>query len=116
MDTLLGIRLFTKRDTFLQKEQVMNLMMFLESFDGNLPKPAVLKPRVLWTGKQILSMFIPEINLQMKNKNNQNLDDLTLTDSLLILDKGEILSGMFDKSIIGTSSGGLLHCIWLEYG
>jgi len=63
MDSLLGIRLFTKRDNFLEKEQVMNLMMFDGEFDGNIPNPAILKPRTLWTGKQILSMIIPEVNL-----------------------------------------------------
>ena len=37
MDTLLGIRLFTKRDTFLNKAEVMNLMMYVDEFDGRLP-------------------------------------------------------------------------------
>ena len=62
-------------------------------------------------------MFIPEINLQIQNRDSsENIEDLTLNDSLVILKKGEILCGMFDKSIMGTSSGGLLHYIWLEYG
>ncbi len=37
--------------------------MHLDQFDGVLPIPAVLKPRSLWTGKQIMSLFLPDINL-----------------------------------------------------
>ena len=42
---------------------VMNLVMHLDSFSGELPVPAILKPRPLWTGKQITSMCLPKVNL-----------------------------------------------------
>ena len=37
----------TKRDVFIDKEQMMNLLMFLHSWDGKMPTPAILKPRCL---------------------------------------------------------------------
>lgn len=37
----------------------MNLLMFLSTWDGKVPQPAILKPRALWTGKQIFSLIIP---------------------------------------------------------
>ncbi|KAH0971041.1 hypothetical protein GBA52_023197 [Prunus armeniaca] len=53
-DTLLGCRKITKRDTFIEKD-----------FDGKVPAPAILKPRPLWTGKQVFNLIIPkQINLQ----------------------------------------------------
>jgi hypothetical protein len=52
-DALLGCRLFTKRDTFIEKDVLMNVLMWLEDWDGLIPLPAVLKPRPLWTGKQV---------------------------------------------------------------
>ena len=52
-DTLLGCRLVTKRDTFIEKDLLMNILMWLEDWDGRIPMPAVLKPRPLWTGKQV---------------------------------------------------------------
>lgn len=52
-DSLLGCRLFTKRDTFIEKDVLMNVLMWLEDWDGTVPVPAVLKPRPLWTGKQV---------------------------------------------------------------
>jgi DNA-directed RNA polymerase beta' subunit len=51
-DTLLGCRLITKRDTFIEKDLLMNILMWLEDWDGRIPMPALLKPRPLWTGKQ----------------------------------------------------------------
>jgi DNA-directed RNA polymerase II subunit RPB1 len=50
-DTLCAVRKMTKRDVFLEKEQMMNLLMFLPTWDGKMPQPAILKPRPMWTGK-----------------------------------------------------------------
>ena len=58
-DTLTAVRKMTKRDVFVDKEQMMNLLMFLPSWDGKLPIPAILKPKPLWTGKQIFTLIIP---------------------------------------------------------
>ncbi len=50
-DSLVGIRLLTRRDTFLNKDQIMNLLLWIDDWDGNLPPPAIFKPEKLWTGK-----------------------------------------------------------------
>ena len=34
------------------KDVFMNILMWLENWDGKVPKPAILKPEPLWTGKQ----------------------------------------------------------------
>lgn len=52
-DTLLGSRLFTKRDTFMEKDLLMNILLWIEDWNGQIPMPAILKPRPLWTGKQV---------------------------------------------------------------
>ena len=62
-DSLLGIMLFTQREVFMEIDIVMNLMMWIKTFDGTLPPPAILKPKPLWTGKQIISQIIPNLNL-----------------------------------------------------
>ena len=72
----------TKRDTFLEREDFTNMLYFaclslpagnprpeageapsrLHVFPGGLhlplPQPAVLKPRPLWTGKQLLTTLL----------------------------------------------------------
>ena len=63
-DSLLGVMLFTLKDTFIEKELVMQLLMWINYEDDKLPPPAILKPKPLWTGKQIFSLIIPDINIQ----------------------------------------------------
>ena len=43
----------TKRDTFIEKDIMMNIVMNIQDWDSTLPMPAILKPRPLWTGKQV---------------------------------------------------------------
>ena len=37
----------------------MKLLMWLPSWDGKMPQPAILKPKPLWTGKQLFTLTIP---------------------------------------------------------
>ena len=37
----------------------MNLLLWIRKWDGKLPIPCILKPKPLWTGKQIFSLLIP---------------------------------------------------------
>ena len=37
----------------------MNIMLWIRKWEGKLPIPCILKPKPLWTGKQIFSLLIP---------------------------------------------------------
>ncbi|MDP2439111.1 MAG: DNA-directed RNA polymerase subunit A' [archaeon] len=119
-DTLLGCSLFTRRDTFLEKDLMMNTLMWLEGFDlKSIPIPAILKPKQLWTGKQIYSLFIPKINLKAHSTDHDS-DDKGFTsrfDTLIYINKGQLLSGILDKRTLGAgASGGLIHIMINEMG
>jgi len=122
-DTLLGSRLFTRRDTFMEKDVVMNLLMWINTFDGKIPVPAILKPKQLWTGKQLFSMILPNVNL-IRFANGYPDDDEKLppnaiispTDTKVIIEQGELLSGMVDKKTVGNAQGSLIHVIMMEHG
>ena len=58
-DTLTAVRMMTKRDVFIEYSQLQDLLMHLPSWDGKISQPAILKPKPLWTGKQIFSLIIP---------------------------------------------------------
>lgn len=61
----------------------MNCVMGIEDWDGTVPMPAVLKPRPLWTGKQIFSMFVPDVNLKNKSAWYKDADvpDMSVDDA-----------------------------------
>eukprot|EP01130_Rhizamoeba_saxonica_P005130 TRINITY_DN2059_c0_g1_i3.p1 TRINITY_DN2059_c0_g1~~TRINITY_DN2059_c0_g1_i3.p1 ORF type:complete len:1618 (-),score=436.10 TRINITY_DN2059_c0_g1_i3:130-4983(-) len=118
-DTLLGCSLFTSRDIFLKRDEVMNLLMWLPSFDGSIPLPCLLKPVELWTGKQIFSMLLPDLNLQTSSNSHPKTQPnsyISPTDTQVLIEKGEIMSGILDKKSIGRSEGGIVHITWKEFG
>jgi len=111
-DSLLGIMLFTGRDTFIELDKVMNLLMWID-YTGKLPPPAILKPRPLWTGKQILSLVVPEINYR---KMDGNSDWACPKDKHVLVKNGELLCGNLKKANVGSSAGGIIHIIWRDLG
>ena len=126
-DSLLGVYLFTLRDTFLTREQIMNLVIWIEGSDsredfdgllpGQLPMPAILKPVPLWTGKQVMSMVIPS-KISSENYKDKTRDNIFRNpkDVNMIIRKGELITGALQKEIVGSGAGGLIHIIWLEIG
>ena len=117
-DTLCGIRKFTKRDTFITRDQVMNLLMWIPRWDGKIPMPAVLKPVPLWTGKQILSLILPRINLigfHSTHPDNEK-GDISVGDTKVIIEDGQLVTGILCKKTVGSSAGGLIHVIFMEHG
>lgn len=114
-DSLLACSIFTYRDCFIDKKRMMNLMMWVPKFDGNLPVPAILKPQPLWTGKQLFSMILPDVNLSLRTKDDEP-HFFSPTDSEVIIKRGVVHCGILNKSTVGRSEGGLVHLIWTEYG
>ncbi|CRG94277.1 DNA-directed RNA polymerase II subunit RPB1, putative [Plasmodium gallinaceum] len=71
-DSLLAIRKFTRRDNFLCKEEVMSLLIWIPYWNHVIPTPAIIKPKALWTGKQIFSMLLQFDDV---NRNNDLLNN-----------------------------------------
>ena len=119
-DALLGVTRMTKRDVFIEKDVVMNTMMWIPTWNGVVPAPAILKPRPLWTGKQLFSMVCPKINYRGRSKNHQEdpkvTDPFVYLDSEVLVHQGVLLHGIVDKNIVGTSGGSMVHVSWLEKG
>lgn len=113
-DTLCGIRKFTLRDTFIDWNQVQNILLWLPDWDGVVPTPTIIKPKPMWTGKQILSMCIPRgINiLRMPEPPSFN----PYADDGMMIENGEILFGVVEKKTVGASQGGLVHVVFREKG
>lgn len=119
-DALLGVTRMTKRDIFIEKEIFMNAMVWIPTWDGVLPAPAILKPRPLWTGKQLFSMICPMINYRGKSKNHVEKKEITdpfnYLDSEVLIHSGVLLQGIVDKNIVGTSGGSIVHVCWVQNG
>lgn len=113
-DTLCGVRKLTVRDSFLEYQQVMNILYWVPNWDGVVPPPAILKPKALWTGKQMVSLAIPPgIFLQRFDDSNPITSP---KDNGMLVFKGDIMYGVVDKKTVGATAGGLIHMIFREKG
>ena len=122
-DTLTAVRKMTKRDVFLDKEQMMTLVMFLPTWDGKLPVPAILKPKQFWTGKQLMSLIIPgSVNCMRLHSVHNDAEDgtpnhwISPADTRVLIENGELIMGILCKKTLGPTAGGLLHVSQLENG
>ncbi|XP_063701054.1 DNA-directed RNA polymerase II subunit RPB1 [Culicoides brevitarsis] len=122
-DTLTAVRKMTKRDVFIEKEQMMNLLMFLPTWDGKIPQPCILKPKPLWTGKQVFTLIIPgNVNMIRTHSTHPDEEDdgpykwISPGDTKVMVEHGELVMGILCKKTLGTSAGSLLHIVFLELG
>lgn len=119
-DTLCGIYKICRRDIFLNKEQVMNIMLWVHGWDGVIPQPAIIKPTPRWTGKQIISMVIPNdltlIRPEKKDEKKCPEPWSPPADQGLLIQEGQVMFGLLNKKIVGTSAGGVIHTIFNQNG
>lgn len=117
-DTLAGMRLMTKRDTFIEADVFMNILMWLEDWDGKVPTPVILKPKPLWSGKQVINLFLPRVNCRRFASWYADGEpaDLSPTDSQVLIQDGYLLEGTLCKKTLGASGGSLIHVIFMEAG
>jgi len=115
-DSLLGINRITNDGVYLNKEEMMNILIYLKIFDGRLPKPELEKPFKRWSGRQLLSVCFPK-TLSLDMKNNSYNDDLEY-DKLnhVIIKNGILLQGRIDSKIMNSGTRGLIHVVFNEYG
>eukprot|EP00842_Homolaphlyctis_polyrhiza_P004411 jgi/Hompol1/4971/HPOL_004068-RA len=117
-DTLCGVRKFTRRDTFLHRDLMMNLLMWVPDWDGVIPAPAILKPIPLWTAKQIISLILPNINVIGFHSAHPDDEktDISPGDTKVLIEDGELLCGILCKKTVGASPGGVVHTSMNELG
>ncbi|KAG8880570.1 DNA-directed RNA polymerase II subunit rpb1 [Tulasnella sp. 332] len=113
-DTLCGIRKLTLRDTFLDWNTVQNVLLWVSEWDGVIPTPTILRPKPLWTGKQILSLVIPRgINIARASESKSSNP---FVDDGMLIENGDIMYGVVDKKTVGAVQGGLVHVTFREKG
>lgn len=128
-DFITGGYLITQKDEFLTKEQAMQLAACLlagpdASMQIDLPAPAILRPRRLWTGKQIFSLILRPnakckvlANLETKGKNYTGNEDMCVRDAYVVIRNSELLCGSMDKNTLGSGTkSSIFYVILRDFG
>jgi DNA-directed RNA polymerase beta' subunit len=116
-DALLACRLATKRDVFIDKASMANILMTIGVH--HLPVPAIQKPKALWTGKQLFSCIMPKQKVHQYSAWHADDDTawFSVNDTELFIDyDGYFVSGILCKKSIGQVSNGIIHKAWLYDG
>ncbi|KAL5691110.1 hypothetical protein EMGR_007251 [Emarellia grisea] len=123
---------FTCRDTFFDEEDYHELLYSCLRPENShtvteriqLVEPTLLKPKRLWTGKQVITTILKNImppgraGLNLKSKSSTPGDRWGEgnEEGTVIFKDGEMLCGILDKKQIGPTAGGLIDAIHEVYG
>jgi DNA-directed RNA polymerase I subunit RPA1 len=87
--------------------------------------PAIIKPKKLWTGKQVITTILKNITplshvgLSMDGKTTTGEARWGATgkeDGAVLIRDGEVLTGIFDMKQVGTSSGSIFQGVYETLG
>ena len=98
-----------------------------------LQPPTILKPKFLWTGKQVITTILkslltkPSVEKIFKDQLGMNMQHSTKLggdvfgeqnkfEAQVIVRDNELLTGVLDKNHIGNSEFGLIHSYYELYG
>lgn len=114
--------LLTQKDVFYDKGTFMKYLTYFS--DGlshiDIPHPTILKPKELWTGKQLFSVLLRPnkkdsniINLCVKERNYSGSDEhLCTRDGWVTIHNSDLVSGNICKTTLGAGSkSGLIFFI-----
>ncbi|MCJ1475052.1 hypothetical protein MMC13_003712 [Lambiella insularis] len=114
-DFITAAYLLSSKDNFYDRKNFTNICMYM--LDGNahldLPPPTILKPVMLWTGKQVFNVMMRPnkstnvlVNLDAACREYRAVPkqskDLDINDGWLCIRNSEIMCGVMDKSTIGS--------------
>lgn len=120
-DYISGAYLLTVKTTLLTKEEVTTILGVTD-FAGELGEPAILAPKEYYTGKQVVSLFLPkdfnfhgQANISKGPRQCKN--EVCPHDSFIVIKNGILLEGVLDKKSIGNQQPeSVLHWLIKEYG
>jgi DNA-directed RNA polymerase I subunit RPA1 len=140
-----GVKM-TCKDTFFERWEYQQLIFAaLASLPGlevirsdadiELLPPAIMKPRKLWTGKQVISTLLhnlrrgndrdysgpegrilPGISVERKSKTPEHGFGASQNEHLVLVRDGELLRGVLDKAAFGATEFSLVHAVYEAYG
>ncbi|XP_043467717.1 DNA-directed RNA polymerase II subunit RPB1-like [Leptopilina heterotoma] len=110
-DALLGAFKITQKDVFIEKSDFMNLLMFVSNWNGVIPQPCILKPKPLWSGKQVVSLLIPKNLIYDESEFSANFED-----DFIMIKKGEIITGTLCRNTVGCLRNSIPYYCMMNFG
>lgn len=122
--------LLSSKDNFYDRKTFTNICMYMvgAELQIDLPPPAVFKPVMLWTGKQVFNIMMRPnksspvlVNLDAACREYRAIPgkprDLDKNDGWLCIRNSEVMCGVMDKSTIGSGKkDSVFYVILRDFG
>ncbi len=111
-DSMLGSFQFTREKVAFSPKDAMILMMMFNQFN-----PEKWKGKTEITNFDILSQILPPLTLKYKNKLiDEATEDMATSNNVLEINNGKYIRGQIEKSVLGSSTKGIIHRIFNDFG
>lgn len=111
-DSMLGSYRFTRPNIKMNPREAMNLLMSYNKVNAEALRNA--GPKI--SNFDVLSQIMPPITLNYKTKLFKDEEDFTISNNVLEIRDGKYIRGQFEKSTLGSTTKGILHRIFNDYG
>ncbi|KAL8872081.1 MAG: hypothetical protein Q9174_002232 [Haloplaca sp. 1 TL-2023] len=129
-DFITAAYLLSSKEVFYDRKTFTHICMYMVNGDLHLdlPPPTILKPVMLWTGKQVFNVMMRpnkaspvKVNLDAACREYRKVEgqprDLDKNDGWLCVRNSEIMCGVMDKSTIGSGKkDSIFYVILRDYG
>ncbi|AEA47356.1 DNA-directed RNA polymerase subunit A' [Archaeoglobus veneficus] len=116
-DHISGLYLLTRGEKLFTREEAMSILKALNITE--LPEPKY-KEKLLWTGKQLFSLILPDISIEFKAEICQGCEECKKEeceyDAYVIIKNGELICGTIDEKAVGAFKGIIIDEIMRKYG
>lgn len=129
-DFISAAYLLSSKDVFYDRQSFANICMYMVDGDLqlDLPPPSIIKPVMLWTGKQVFNVMMRPnkscpvlVNLDAACREYRAVPgqarDLDKNDGWLCVRNSEIMCGVMDKSTIGSGKkDSIFYVVLRDFG
>jgi DNA-directed RNA polymerase II subunit RPB1 len=111
-DSLLGSYRFTRPNISLTPRDVMNLLMMYSKVDVD----AIRENQDSLTSFDVLSQILAPVTLKYKTKLFEEDEDFNISNNVLEIRNGKYIRGQLEKSVLGSTTKGIIHRMFNDFG
>jgi DNA-directed RNA polymerase II subunit RPB1 len=111
-DSLLGSYRMTRPDVNFNPSQAMDLLMMYNKVDTTALREAGTKV----SSFDVLSQIMPPLTMVYKTKLFEDNEDYKTSNNVLEIRAGKYIRGQLEKSVLGSTTKGILHRVFNDFG
>jgi DNA-directed RNA polymerase beta' subunit/intein/homing endonuclease len=111
-DSLLGSYRMTRPDVNFTPSQAMDLLMMYNKVDTKALREAGTKV----SSFDVLSQIMPPLTMVYKTKLFEDSEEYKTSNNVLEIRAGKYIRGQLEKSVLGSTTKGILHRVFNDFG